>query len=117
MPARGVEQEGSFAMKKMLFLALAMAVPAVAGTAFASPQANAKPNKKFCTQVKPKSGSRVNQRICMTAEQWREKLGNDWQERLAGTDAQADLDAMLVRGRLDDGPPLLKNSKGSPDPQ
>jgi basic membrane lipoprotein Med (substrate-binding protein (PBP1-ABC) superfamily) len=101
------------AMKSVLVVALAMAIPAVAGTAAASP--GAKPNKKFCTEVKPKSGSRVNQRVCMTADQWREKLGNDWQDRLAGNDADAELNELLVRGKLDDGPALKINKRGSPD--
>lgn len=102
-------------MKSILTLALAMTVPAVAANAAETPAGAEKPNKKFCTEVKPKSGSRVNQRVCTTAGQWRERLGNGWREQLANIDSDAELNELQVRGQLDDGPAMKINERGSPE--
>jgi hypothetical protein len=85
-------------MKTLIAVALVVtAFPALAAAA-GRPEA-ASNERRHCTQITVRAGSRMSgRRICRTAEQWREALGPDWRQHLAGYDGvQDDYDAMQSR--------------------
>lgn len=87
-------------MKIACMVALALAIPTVGATASAPGAAEAKSQKKFCTRVRPKTATRVNQRICMTHDQWREKLGPEWREALTDGDVTPDLEDLELKAKM-----------------
>ena len=99
-----LNKEGDLVMKSILIVALAITVPSIGSSVEASSTAHTKRQKKFCTQVRAKSGSRVNQRICLTQEEWRKKLGNDWRDQLTGSDVNANLDDLELKAKMGDPP-------------
>jgi hypothetical protein len=65
---------------------------------------NASNERRVCTQVTVRAGSRMSgRRICRTSSEWREALGPDWRQHLAGyTGLQDDYDALRVRAAPED---------------
>jgi hypothetical protein len=83
---------------KMLIVALvATSIPAFTTAALAREGASSE--RRVCTQVTVRAGSRMSgRRICHTPSEWREALGSDWRQRLAGyTGTQDDFDALATR--------------------
>lgn len=88
-------------MKRLVAVALvATSLPVITATAFARDGESASGDRRVCTQVAVRAGSRMSgRRICKSAAEWRGMLGADWRQRLAGyTGTQDDYDAVLARG-------------------
>src|SRR5207237_898944 len=92
-------------MKKLAAVALIatsiFSTPALA----AGSDDRASGDRRICTQVAAaRGGSRMSpRRICRTSEQWREALGPDWRQHLAGARGlQDDYDSMTARMSPDD---------------
>ncbi len=96
-------------MKLTVAVALVAASIPVQTMAAAAPGGDgASSDRRVCTQVaQARAGSRMTaRRICRTATQWREALGPDWRQHLAGARGlQDDYESMSVRMTPDDGPP------------
>jgi hypothetical protein len=73
-------------MKALIAIALvATSVPALAA-AEEGQTASSSREKKLCTRVERRGGSRIAlSRVCLTAAEWRERLGPDWREHMSGT--------------------------------
>lgn len=87
-------------MKALLAVALlATASPALAAAA-AGDEPGAGRERRVCTQIQRYGGSRIAyQRVCLTEAEWRERLGPDWRQRLAGNSPNEDLDDVEIRTR------------------
>ena len=86
-------------MKTLIAVALvATSFPVMASSAVARSD-NASGDRRVCTQVTIRAGSRMSgRRICRTAAEWREALGPDWRQHLAGYDGLQDqYDSMMAR--------------------
>ena len=61
--------------------------------------------RKVCTNVAIRAGSRLSgRRICLTQTQWRQALGPDWRQHLAGNRGlQEDYDSLMARVQPDSG--------------
>ena len=88
-------------MKAILAVAvLVTSAPAVAVAAADEDSARPQRERRVCTQVQRYGGSRVAyQRVCLTEAEWRERLGPDWRQRLAGRSPDDDLDGVDARTR------------------
>jgi hypothetical protein len=87
-------------MKMLIAVALiAATAPVLATTASAREGDSASRERRVCTQVTLRAGSRMSgRRVCRTPTEWREALGADWRMRLAGsTGTQDDYDALQAR--------------------
>ncbi len=89
-------------MKLLLAAAIVAIAFPVAGAAAAEegrPEANASEGRRFCTQITVRAGSRMSgRRVCRTATQWRETLGPDWRQLLAGyRGVEEDFESLSVR--------------------
>jgi hypothetical protein len=85
-------------MKMLIAVALAAtSIPAFTTTALARDGASTE--RRVCTQVTIRAGSRMSgRRICRTPSEWRESLGADWRQHLAGyTGTQDEYDAVAAR--------------------
>ena len=84
---------------KMLIAVALVATSVSIVTTTASAREGASSERRVCTQVTVRAGSRMSgRRICRTPTEWREALGSDWRQRLAGyTGTQDDYDAMATR--------------------
>ena len=83
-------------MKKLLVLALVLTgAPALAAPTSTDMITSRSPRvcAMFPTQ---RTGAR---RICLTTEQWRSRLGNDWQQVLTGRNYEDDMAMLRVRAR------------------
>lgn len=90
-------------MKLVVAVALvATSLPSVAA-AMGRPE-NASNERRHCTQITVRAGSRMSgRRICRTAAEWREALGPDWRQHLAGfSGTQDDYDALRIRAAPED---------------
>jgi hypothetical protein len=79
--------------------------------------ATASEDRRVCTQASAaRAGSRMGpRRICRTAAQWRESLGPDWRQHLAGaTGTQDDYDAVQARSVAYDGSGGIRPDADSP---
>jgi hypothetical protein len=87
-------------MKKLAAVALiAMSISSIPAVA-AGNDDRASSDRRICTQVATgRAGSRMSaRRICRTSAQWREALGPDWRQHLAGARGlQDEYDAMAAR--------------------
>jgi hypothetical protein len=85
-------------MKKLLVLALALTgAPALAAPTSSNPDLITSRSPRVCALFPTqRTGAR---RICLTTEQWRGRLGNDWQQVLTGRNYEDDMDALRVRTR------------------
>jgi len=86
-------------MKTLMAIALvATPVPFLATAALAEGSDSSTRERRHCTQVTLRAGSRMSgRRICRTAAQWRETLGIDWRQHLAGNrGVQDDYDTLQV---------------------
>jgi hypothetical protein len=54
----------------------------------------------ICTQVEllTRTG-RTNRRVCLTAAQWRARLGPDWSQNLSGRSVEDDMDLVYLRAK------------------
>ena len=98
---------------KLLLAAATAATAATAAIAF--PAAAAAPedgrseasssDRRHCTHVTVRAGSRMSgRRVCRTASEWRETLGPDWRQHLAGNrGVEEDFEAVAVRASPFDG--------------
>lgn len=84
-------------MKALIIIAIAAtSVPAFA--AGSSDDDGASRERRVCTQPAVRGGSRMTRRTCRTPAEWRERLGPDWRQHLAGASGlQDDYDAMQAR--------------------
>ena len=66
---------------------------------------NASSERRHCTNIAVRAGSRLSgRRLCLTPTQWREALGADWRQHLAGNRGlQDDYDSMMARVTPDSG--------------
>lgn len=100
-------------MKSLIIVALlATSAPAFAADSASGNQAGASRDRRVCTRVDRRGGSRVaQQRVCLTASEWRERLGADWRQNLAGLRSyEEDMDAILTRNqRFETAQPILPN--------
>ena len=65
-------------------VATALPVAAAGAAEEGRPEANSS-DRRHCTQVTVRAGSRMSgRRVCRTAAEWREALGPDWRQLLAG---------------------------------
>ena len=111
-------------MKLLVAVALvATSLPVLATTASARDGESASGERRHCTNVTVRAGSRMSgRRICKTPSEWRQVLGADWRQRLAGyTGTQDDYEALQARGSASyDGSggiaPTGTGHQGSPDP-
>lgn len=57
--------------------------------------------RRICTRIERRGASRMAQtRICLTADEWRERLGPDWRQELAGnSNLEDDMDSVDNRAR------------------
>lgn len=102
-------------MKMLIAVALiATSIPALTTTALARGEDNASRERRVCTQVTVRAGSRMSgRRICRTPSEWREALGPDWRQHLAGfTGLQDDYDALRVRAAPEDLHPGIQPHAG-----
>ena len=86
-------------------IAFALVVTCVPGVATALGRTeNVSNERRVCTQVTLRAGSRMSgRRVCRTPSEWREALGPDWRQHLAGfTGLQDDYDALRVRAAPED---------------
>ena len=83
-------------MKKLLVLALVLTgAPALAAPTSSDTITSRSP--RVCAMFPTmRTGAR---RICLTNEQWRGRLGNDWQQVLTGRNYEDDMAALRVRAR------------------
>ena len=91
-------------MKKLIVVALVVtSIPAFA--AAAPEQGSSAGERRHCTQVTVRAGSRMSgRRVCRTPSEWREALGPDWRQHLAGNrGVQEDYEAMQARMSPNDG--------------
>lgn len=88
-------------MKVVVALAVLMAAaPAVAESSSDDESARSERQRRVCTRIERYSGSRMSfQRVCMTEAEWRERLGPDWRQRLAGRSPEDDLGGLDGRSR------------------
>ena len=84
-------------------LAAAVAVTGASALAAPSPdnQASASSSdRKICTRIQRRGASRLSyQRVCLTSEEWRERLGPDWRLQLSGRDPEQDVEDADFRSR------------------
>jgi hypothetical protein len=83
-----------------LIFAFALVATCVPGVAAASERTDSASNeRRVCTQVTLRAGSRMSgRRVCRTPSEWREALGPDWRQHLAGySGLQDDYDALRAR--------------------
>ena len=96
-------------MKLLLAAALAATafpVAAVGATEEGRPEANASPERRHCTQITVRAGSRMSgRRVCRTPSEWRDALGADWRQLLAGyRGVEEDYESMMIRTSPVSGP-------------
>jgi hypothetical protein len=87
-------------MKALIVLALAAtAGPAIAAGSGDRDEASSARQQRHCTRIQTRSGSRMAyQRVCLTAAEWRERLGPDWRQGLSGRPSvDEQLDELAVR--------------------
>ena len=91
-------------MKLILSMAVALGsaalLPAPAAVAAAASSGGAE--HRTCTRVERRGGSRLStQRVCLTAEEWRQRLGNDWRQILnsGGVTPEQALDTVELESR------------------
>ena len=91
-------------MKALAAVALLVtAIPALAAEADPQPSASSQRERKICTRFEQRSSSSrmSTRRVCLTEAQWREQLGPDWRQQLAGRqNVEDDLDAMEARTHI-----------------
>jgi len=90
-------------MKALLAIAIVMTSSTAFAAAEAQTEAASARERKVCTRIERRSQSRVPaRRICLTPSEWRDRLGPDWRQNLAGgNSAEDDLEAI--------GPMLREN--------
>lgn len=89
-------------MKTLIaFAVLSAAAPAIAAADDEAESAGSESQRRVCTRVERYGGSRLSfTRVCLTEQEWRERLGADWRQRLAGRNVtQDDLDNVEARSR------------------
>jgi hypothetical protein len=106
-------------MKMLIVIALAATSLPFVATAAAAPD-GAPRERSVCTQLTLRAGSHLSgRRICRTPTQWREALGPDWRQRLAGASgAQDEYEAMQTRSPSSydgSGGVTPQQSRGGPD--
>jgi hypothetical protein len=102
-------------MKVLIAVALAAtSVPVLTTTAAARGDESASNERRVCTQITVRAGSRMSgRRVCRTPTQWREALGPDWRQHLAGfTGLQDDYEALRVRAAPEDLNPGIQGQTG-----
>jgi hypothetical protein len=100
-------------MKMLSIVALvATSIPGFTTTTFARDGASSE--RRVCTQFTIRAGSRMSgRRICRTPSEWRDALGPDWRQHLAGlTGLQDDYDALRVRAAPEDINPGIQPRAG-----
>lgn len=88
-------------------LAAAVLIAALLALTPAPANAAAVPReRKFCTRVELRAGSRMSYtRVCRTSTEWREALGPAWREQLTGSHGlQQDYDTLMMRSHMADNP-------------
>jgi len=89
-----------------LVVALALVAASLPSLAAAAGRPESASNeRRHCTNIAVRAGSRLSgRRICLTQAQWREALGPDWRQHLAGNRGlQEDYDSMMARVTPDNG--------------
>lgn len=87
-------------MKATVILAMLLAsAPAVVVAAADGPSAQSERERRVCTRVERQGASRLaSTRVCLTADEWRERLGPDWRQQLAGNSSlEDDMDSVDQR--------------------
>ena len=88
---------------------IAVALVATSAPVFAESleKASASRERRHCTQVSVRAGSRLSgRRICRTAAEWREALGADWRQHLAGArSVEEEVQELEVRSQRTEGSP------------
>lgn len=91
-------------IKTFVVLAVVIAgMPLAAAAADESDSsARSEGQRRVCTRIERYSGSRMSfQRVCLTEAEWRDRLGPDWRQRLAGhNNPQEDLESVDGRTRV-----------------
>lgn len=95
------------------FLAAAAELPSGADQA----QAAAPSERKLCTRIEHRSGSRMgHRRVCLTAREWRDRLGPDWRQSVAGATPEDDYETVDTRSRVHSTLPTTGlGGRGRPD--
>ena len=90
-------------MKALIALAVAITgAPALAVAADDNEQAStSERERKICTRIQLRGASRMPyRRVCLTEAEWRDRLGPDWRQHLAGNqNPEDDMDAVDTRAR------------------
>jgi hypothetical protein len=93
-------------MKSLIVAALlATSAPALAAASPAGDrgdQAESQGDRRTCTRVERHSGSRLAyQRVCLSATEWRERLGTEWRRHMPGTarSDEGDPESLETRAR------------------
>jgi hypothetical protein len=90
-------------MKTWAFLGLAVVLtgtPALAASGSGEEAAGTRSERKICTQIQRRGGSRLAyQRVCLTEAEWRERLGPDWRIQLTGRSPEDDAEGVDMRAR------------------
>ena len=84
-------------MKATVILAMLLtSAPAVVIAASDERSAGSERQRRICTRIERQGNSRLaSQRVCLTEAQWRERLGPDWRQHLAGTpNLEDDMDSV-----------------------
>lgn len=87
-------------MKAIVAVAMLLAsAPAVVVAAADEPSARSEGQRRICTRIERQGASRLaHTRVCLTADEWRERLGPDWRQQLAGnTNLEDDMDSIENR--------------------
>jgi|SRR5207253_10180279 hypothetical protein len=87
-------------------VAVALVAASLPGLAAATGRPETAPTeRRHCTNIAVRAGSRLTgRRVCLTQTQWREALGPDWRQHLAGNrGVQDDYEAMMARVSPDNG--------------
>lgn len=89
-------------MKALIASALIVtSVPVLAAVASDDQSAKSQRDRRVCTRIERQAGSRLSTtRVCLTESEWRDRLGPDWRQRLAGNSPEDDYDAVGVRTRV-----------------
>jgi hypothetical protein len=107
------------ALLAIAFIASSVAVSAPA-RADGSGDSAAKPKseKKVCTRLEHRGASRLAyQRVCLTENEWRTRLGADWREILAGRSAYDDMEKVSTISAPVAETPAFTHSKTLSAPQ
>ena len=86
-------------MKALLVITLvATGAPALAASS--NDTTASQSQHRVCTRLQQRGGSRISERrVCLTENEWRERLGPDWRMALSGRTPEDDMESLEARSQ------------------